>query len=96
MIGVDMANYKDTPRTLYSVSEIEFLPGKNPGLLPAEQMTMDIGTCGGEKGIAIHVPKGQTKYTIKSQEITVATDGYLIHMRGHLHGMNLITHQEIR
>jgi hypothetical protein len=92
VIGIDMVNYKDTPRTLYSVSEIEFLPGKSGDLLPAEQMTLDIGTCGGAKGTAIHVPKDQTKYSIRGQEITVAKDGYFINMRGHLHdgGKNMV------
>jgi hypothetical protein len=85
-IQVDMVNYKNVPRTLYSVSEIEFVPGKAAGLLPAEQLTLDIGTCGGAKGSSVFVPKGQTKFSLKGQEITVAKDGYFVHMRGHLHG----------
>lgn len=80
-IMVDMVNYKNVERTLYSVSEIEYLPGKVQGLLPAEQTTIDIGTCGGQRGNNIHVPKGQTKFSIAGKEISIAQDGWFVNSR---------------
>jgi hypothetical protein len=80
-IVVDVVNYRNNERTVYSVSEIEYIPGKIEDLLPAELATINIGTCGDQIGTSIYAPKGQTKFSISGKEITMAQDGYLVNFR---------------
>lgn len=87
LFGVDMVNYGKKSRNVYSVNEIEFVYGKVPGMLPAEHQIIDIGTCSTDlHGDKVHAPKGQSKFSLQSKEITMALDGYFLHVRGHMHG----------
>jgi hypothetical protein len=76
-INVDIVNYDNETKDLYMVSELEYLPGKQPKMLPAEQSVINIGLCDGQDGLKVHAPKGQTKWVIKGSPITIAKDGLL-------------------
>ncbi|TID18936.1 putative amidase [Venturia nashicola] len=89
---IDVINYNDVERTVYVEAEMEFLPGKQEGFLEARQERIDPGLCGGQNGVLIHAPKGQTKFSVNSTGVVAARDGYFINQRGHLHdgGIDII------
>jgi len=87
---IDVVNYNNVEKTVYTSSEIEYLPGKVPGYIDTVQQLIDPGTCGGPAGAAIHPPAGVQKFTVNGTSV-VARDGYMLNIRGHLHdgGVNL-------
>jgi hypothetical protein len=81
---LDVVNYNNVERTIYAYSEIEFLPGKPEGYIDAGLQLLNPGLCGGEQGVAIHVPKGVQKFHVNSTGIVAATDGYIVNMSKYL------------
>lgn len=89
---IDVINYNNEVRTVYTVTEIEYLDGKPAGYLDTRQQRVDPGICGGPNGAAIHPPKGQSRFSVKTQNIVAKKDGYILNARGHMHdgGINII------
>jgi hypothetical protein len=77
---IDVVNYNKEEKTVYTSSEIEYLPGKAPGYLDTVQQLVDPGTCGGPAGAAIHPPKGVQKFSVNGTGIVVAKDGYILNI----------------
>lgn len=46
MMG-EVVNYKNETQHIFSVTDIEYLPGKAPGMLDAYTSVLDVGRCGG-------------------------------------------------
>ena len=78
---IDVVNYNNEERQVYTVTEFEYLEGKPQGYLRASQQRVDPGICGGEDGGAIRPPHGQSKFQVKSQGIVAAADGWVLNAR---------------
>jgi hypothetical protein len=77
---IDVVNYNNVERTVYTATEIEYLPGQPAGYIDTVQQLVDPGTCGGQEGANIHPPKGVSKFSVNGTDIVVARDGYIINM----------------
>jgi len=88
---VDVINYNNEEKEVYTATEVEYLDGKPEGYVVSSQQRVDPGICGGPSGASIHPPQGQSKFVIKSQNIVALKDGWIINARGHMHdgGVNL-------
>jgi len=81
-IAVDVVNYNDREREVYTISELEYLPGRPPGYVHTQSHVLPLGMCDGSGGLGatqIRPPPGQRKFTLSGKkEITVAKDGYMV------------------
>jgi hypothetical protein len=77
---IDVVNYNNVERTVYTYTEIEYLPGKPAGYIDSNLQLIDPGQCGGEHGTLIHPPKGIQKFQVNSTGIIAALDGYIINL----------------
>jgi hypothetical protein len=82
-IGVDVVNYRNEPRTIYTITELEYLPGKQNDFVDSQTHVFPIGFCDGLgsqlSAINLRPPPDQKKFTIKSKnEITVVKDGHMV------------------
>jgi hypothetical protein len=81
-IQLDVVNYQPRERTVYTVSEMEYLPGKPSGYVHTQSHVLRLGMCDpgvGEMATKIKAPPGQTKFTIAGKnEITIGKDGWLV------------------
>jgi len=84
-MNLDIVNYKNETRLIYSITEIEYLPGKIPGFMQATNSAIDLGMCSGASGMFVHAPKGQSKFSFASKDLTIGRAGYLLNSRGHMH-----------
>jgi hypothetical protein len=90
---IDIVNYNNETRNVFTVSEMEYVPGKPAGLLAANAVPINLGMCDGVAGMkAIMGPmaKGQSadgkkKFTLTGKDITISRDGYFINWHGHMH-----------
>jgi hypothetical protein len=78
---VDIINYNNEEKEIYTATEMEYLEGKPKGLVQASQQRVDPGTCGGPDGAGIHPPKGQQRFAVKSQNIIALRDGWITNAR---------------
>ena len=91
---IDIINYNSEPRTVFTVSEMEYVEGKPANLLAANAIPINLGMCDGAAGMkAIMEPmaKGRTadgkrRFTLTGKDITIARDGYFLNWHGHMHG----------
>jgi hypothetical protein len=81
-IAIDVVNYNDRERDVYTVSEIEYLPGKPAGYVHTQSHVLPLGMCDSGSGLGatqVRPPAGQRKFTLAGKnEITVAKDGYMV------------------
>jgi hypothetical protein len=82
---IDIVNYSNDTKTVYTVTEMEFLPGKQPDFLKSGTAGIDFGMCSGKSGMFVYAPKGQSKFTFTGKDLTVEKAGYLLNVRGHMH-----------
>ena len=75
---IDVINYNNEERSIFTSTEFEYLPGKPEGYLHATQQRVDPGICGGPPGAFIHPPKGQSRFSVKSQNIVAIKNGYIV------------------
>jgi Stress up-regulated Nod 19 len=82
---VDVVNYNNDTRTVYTVSEVEYLSGKQEEFLQSISTGIDLGMCNGQTGLDIHAPKGQATFSFEGKEMTFERNGYILNAWGHLH-----------
>lgn len=75
---LDVINYNDEEREVYTSTEFEYLPGKAEGYIQSRQYLIDPGLCGGPSGASIHPPKGQSKFSIKTSNLVALKDGWIV------------------
>jgi hypothetical protein len=78
---IDVINYNDVEKEVYTSTQIEYLEGKPEGYVRATQQRVDPGICGGPSGALIHPPKGQSKFAVKSSSIIALRDGWIVNAR---------------
>jgi hypothetical protein len=90
LMNGDVINYTNETKTLYTLNEIEYIPGKKEGMMDASMYVMVPGQCEGQFGL---VQGGGTKqFTIKGKAMNVTRDGTILAFRGHLHGKQIHLH----
>jgi hypothetical protein len=90
---IDIVNYNNEIRTVFTVSEMEYVPGTPVNVLPANAIPISLGMCDGMsamKSILEPMAKGQTadgkkNFTLSGRDITISRDGYFINWHGHMH-----------
>jgi hypothetical protein len=77
LLTVDWVNYRNEPRTIYLQIDIDYIDGKAPGQVETSMQAWRLAECEKEQEYYIvDIPKGQTKFTLKSKEMRVLEDGY--------------------
>jgi hypothetical protein len=85
MLG-DIVNYTDEDKEIYTVTDLQHIEGRPPGTLDSITQLWSINLCDGIMGF-LNPPKlDGGKFSIKSQEMKIQQDGYLIGGHGHLYG----------
>jgi hypothetical protein len=82
-VGLDVVNYQDRERTVYIVSEMEYLPGMPKDYTHAQSRIVYMGACDGDRarmGAAnIHPPKDKKKFVLTGKnDIEIMRDGHLV------------------
>jgi hypothetical protein len=79
---MDLVNYQDRERTVYVVSEMEYLPGLPDGYRHAQDRVVNLGACDGDDGRMagyIHPATDRKKFTLSGKkDIEILDDGYLV------------------
>jgi hypothetical protein len=83
ILGVEIVNYNKEDRVVYTVNEVEYLPGLPAGFVHGESRQIPMGVCDGDEkswtgSMNIHAPAGAKRFVYggkKDMEIT--KDGYL-------------------
>jgi hypothetical protein len=88
---LDMVNYRNETRDIYSMTDITYIEGKPKGTTEAAVQLWDVAMCDGNSAGIIHQPKNVAKFSVISQDMIIAQDGVFLNFRGHLHdgGTNL-------
>jgi hypothetical protein len=81
-INLDVVNYYNRERTIYTVSEMEYFPGMTKGFLNTQSDVLPVGMCDGiDSYLAatkIHAPKDQKKFTLSGKnDIVIHKEGYI-------------------
>jgi hypothetical protein len=82
---IDVVNYSDDNQVIYSISEMEYLPGKQEGYLRSVVTPVDFSICSGRTGIYMYQPKNKPQFTVESKNVSIGMDGYLLNTYAHLH-----------
>jgi len=78
-LGIEIINYNKEDREVYTVSEMEYLPGIPKGFSHGATRQIPMGVCDGDEkswagSLSIHAPKGAKKFVVggkKEMEITM-------------------------
>jgi hypothetical protein len=81
--GVDIVNYHNRERELYTINEMEYLPGKPEGYVHSQNRIISMGICDGANAYMtaanIHPPKDKKKFVLSGKnDITINRDGYMM------------------
>lgn len=89
MISAEVVNYTNDTKTLYSVSEMEYVPGRPKGALDVSLQVIDVGACvpatNGMMAGMVMPPKDKKTFSLDSRAVTVQQDGSILYRRGHMH-----------
>ncbi|KAF2670171.1 hypothetical protein BT63DRAFT_424121 [Microthyrium microscopicum] len=80
----ELVNYANDTVSVFAVTETEYLPGKPEGFKDVVTEVFSVNQCDGGN-LALRPPPGQLKYSLKSQNMTILHDGYVLGRRAHLH-----------
>jgi hypothetical protein len=79
MMG-DVVNLNNETRLVYTKADIDYIPGKVPGMLDASVQMLNVGQCDGSFGI-FNAPEGAKKFTVNGTAMEFLSNGYLITSR---------------
>jgi hypothetical protein len=79
----EVVNYTNDTKTIYTVSDIEYIPGKPKGLLNVAIMIASVDQCDGGK-MGLKVPEGKTKFDFTSKDMVITGDGWILTRRGRM------------
>jgi hypothetical protein len=71
----------ETPKTLevYSVTEVDYIPGNPPGMMDSSVGIVSVNECdGGIPDTSLEIPKGKMKFSFQSKPITITESGYMV------------------
>jgi len=76
---VDVVNYSNQERTVYTISELEYVPGKVKNVKTTHNVVIPVDLCN-QKSVADNpkIPEGKTKFALTGGDIDVLKDGHLV------------------
>ncbi|KAF2664332.1 hypothetical protein BT63DRAFT_465202 [Microthyrium microscopicum] len=81
----DFINYNKEALDMYTVSEIEYVPGKIEGMHTGSSQLLTMDMCGrGLRGATEAAPKDGKMFTKTGDALTILRDGWFVHSRGTL------------
>jgi hypothetical protein len=82
IMGGDVVNYNLDQKTIYSVTELEFIRGKPEGFLESSVQVFNVAQCDSKSNGVFNIPKEQKKWEMKTRTpMTVSKDGYIVSIR---------------
>jgi hypothetical protein len=72
VLNGDLVNNSDETKTVYTLNEIEYIPGKVNGMSEASMYVMVPGQCDGQFGVIF--PSTQKAFTVKGRALNVTKD----------------------
>jgi hypothetical protein len=96
MLSAEIVNYTNDTKQIYSVTEMEYVPGRPRGSLDMGLQILDVGQCdtkagaGGMSGMSggegmIMAPKDKKVFSVESKKMSITQDGFILFRRGHMH-----------
>jgi hypothetical protein len=94
MLSAEIVNYTNDTKKIYSVTEMEYVPGLPKGALDTGLQIIDVTQCdsstGGMQGHSgsegmIMAPKDKKKFSVESKKMSITQDGFILFRRGHMH-----------
>jgi hypothetical protein len=85
ILSAELVNYGKEPKNVYSVTEIDYLPGDTPGMMDTSVGIMTVNQCDAMPNPFLSPPSGKKAFEMKSRDITILQDGYMLSRRGHMH-----------
>jgi hypothetical protein len=80
MTAGEVVNYSDEQKSIYLVSELEYVPGKPEGLMDVSIQLLGVNHCE-SLNMSLHPPVGWKVFSFKSQNVTILQNGYLLSRR---------------
>lgn len=84
-LNAELINYASTPKSVYFVTEIDYIPGKPEGIMNTNVGIMSVNQCDLIPNPFLRPPQGKKVFELKSKNLTITQDGYLLSRRGHMH-----------
>src|ERR1700759_342308 len=76
----EIVNYSNETKKIYAVSDLEYVPGKPSDWMDVVIEIVGVNQCEGGN-LSLRPPVGQNIYSLKSQNMTVLHDGYILNRR---------------
>lgn len=84
VMNLDVINYTPQDKVVYTLNEIEYVPGKPSGLMDATMYVIVPGQCEGQYGLINGA--GKQQFSVTGRAMNVTKDSTILAFRGHLHG----------
>jgi hypothetical protein len=85
IMSAELINYAKESKDVFAVTEIDYLPGNTPGMMDTSVGIMSVNQCDDIPNPFLRPPVGKKAFDMKSKEITILQDGYMLQRRGHMH-----------
>jgi hypothetical protein len=87
MMNIDIVNYNKDDLNVYASADMEYISGRSAEYLDASHVFLPVTACdqGAMLPGIVQMPKGQSKWSLKSSGIIAAEDCILFLFRGHMH-----------
>ncbi|TID25758.1 hypothetical protein E2P81_ATG03546 [Venturia nashicola] len=99
IVSAELVNYGKETKEVYLVTELDYLPGDTPDMMDTAVGIMTVNQCDSNMNPFLKAPEGKKVWDMKSKDLTISQDGYLLSRRGHMHdggtGMVLKVNEQV-
>jgi Stress up-regulated Nod 19 len=85
IMSAELINYAKETKKIYAVTEIDYLPGDTPGMMDTSVGIMSVNQCDSIPNPFLRPPVGKKIFDMRSKDITILQDGFMLSRRGHMH-----------
>jgi hypothetical protein len=87
MMNIDIVNYNNDDMNVYASVDMEYIPGRPAEYLDVSPVFVPVTACDSAAMLPgiVQMPKGQSKWSLKSTGIIAGEDSILFLFRGHMH-----------
>jgi Stress up-regulated Nod 19 len=85
IMSAELINYSKEIKNIYAVTEVDYLPGSTPGIMDTSVGIMSVNQCDAIPNPFLRPPPGKKMFDMRSSEITILQNGYMLSRRGHMH-----------
>lgn len=85
IMSAELVNYGKEAKDVYMVAETDYLSGDTPDMMDTAVGIMTINQCDSTPNPFLKAPEGQKNWDMKSKDLTITQDGYLVSTRGQMH-----------